>query len=122
MKFCKLCDNFLYDMVEKDGGMVIKCRKTECTYEESVTKENPVVYERNFDVDTSVQLSINPYLKYDMTLPRFSTMVCPNRACATRGKESDIVGVKLDAINVVWMYQCAVCDSMWKQSANGAKS
>jgi hypothetical protein len=77
------------------------------------------VYEHDLQQDTSVQHSINPYLKYDPTLPRFTTMICPNDKCATRGKDSDIVGIKLDPVNVTWLYQCAVCDTTWKQLARG---
>jgi DNA-directed RNA polymerase II subunit RPB9 len=115
MKFCTQCSNFLYEMVEHDNKAYLKCRA--CPYEEEVTKENPIVYEHDLQQDTSVQYSINPYLKYDPTLPRFKNMTCLNPTCATQGKESDIVGVKLDSVNVTWMYQCAVCDAMWKQNA-----
>jgi hypothetical protein len=46
-------------------------------------------------------------------------MVCPNASCSTRGGESNIVGIKLDPINVAWFYQCAVCSATWKQFARG---
>ena len=124
MKFCTLCGSFLYDMVEKDAQMVLKCRDPACTYEEAVTKENPIVYDHTFTQDTSIQLSINKNLKYDSRLPSFDTMSCFNDRCTTRapGQKSQIVGVKLDAVNVVWMYQCKVCDTQWKQNAKGAKT
>ena len=112
MKFCKDCSNFLYDIVEHDGKAYLKCRA--CPYEE---QSSAVIYEHDLHQDTSVQYSINPYLTHDPTLPRFKNMVCLNPTCATQGKESDIVGVKLDSVNVTWMYQCAVCDAMWKQNA-----
>ena len=119
MKFCTQCNNMLYSIEEREGSAFLKCRL--CPYEEPITKENPVVYEHDLHQDTSVQYSINPYLKHDPTLPRFTTMKCPNVTCETRkaGRESDIVGIKLDAKNVIWMYQCAVCDATWKQSARG---
>ena len=107
----------LHDYVEKKDGMVWKCRS--CPYEEPITKDNPVVYEHALQKDTSVQYSINPFLKYAPELPRFTTMTCKNTQCSTRGKESNIVGIKLDPVNVVWMYQCAVCDTIWKQNAQG---
>jgi DNA-directed RNA polymerase subunit M/transcription elongation factor TFIIS len=122
--FCKQCENMLYDLTERDGEAFRRCRKPECDYEEVVTKESPIVYDHELHRDTSVQYSINPYLKHDSTLPRFNTMVCPNRSCATRapGQTSDIVGIKLDSVNVAWMYQCAVCDSIWKQNGKAAKT
>jgi DNA-directed RNA polymerase subunit M/transcription elongation factor TFIIS len=117
MKFCMKCDNMMYSIEEREGSAFLKCRQ--CEYEEPITKENPVVYDHDLMQDTSIQYSINPYLKHDPTLPRFTTMKCPNPVCTTKGKESNIVGIKLDAKNVVWMYQCAVCDATWKQAARG---
>jgi DNA-directed RNA polymerase subunit M/transcription elongation factor TFIIS len=117
MKFCNQCNNMLYSIEEREKVAYLKCRL--CPYEEAITKENPVVYEHDLQQDTSIQYSINPYLKYDPTLPRFTNMKCPNVTCPTKGHDSDIVGIKLDAKNVVWMYQCAVCNVTWKQSARG---
>jgi DNA-directed RNA polymerase subunit M/transcription elongation factor TFIIS len=117
MKFCQKCHNMLYSIEEREKKAYLKCRS--CTYEEEITKTNPVVYEHDIQQDTSVQYSINPYLKHDPTLPRFTNMVCPNEACPTQRKESDIVGIKLDAVNVLWLYQCAACGTTWKQFARG---
>jgi DNA-directed RNA polymerase subunit M/transcription elongation factor TFIIS len=118
MKFCRDCRNMLYEIEERTDGAYLKCRS--CPYEEKMEKTNAVVYEHDLQQDTSVQYSINPYLKHDPTLPRFSNMVCPNKEkCPTRGKESNIVGIKLDSVNVAWLYQCAVCDTTWKQLARG---
>lgn len=115
MKFCTQCNNMLYSIEEREKQAFLKCRS--CPYEEPITKENPVVYDHDIQQDTSVQYSINPYLKYDPTLPRFTNMVCPNETCQTRGKESNVVGIKLDPVNVLWLYQCAVCNATWKQLA-----
>jgi DNA-directed RNA polymerase subunit M/transcription elongation factor TFIIS len=118
MKFCRDCNNFLYSIEEREKKAYLKCRS--CPYEEEVTKANPVVYEHDLHQDTSVQYSINPYLKHDPTLPRFTTMLCLNGECPTRARgESNIVGIKLDAKTVAWLYQCAVCDTTWKQLARG---
>jgi DNA-directed RNA polymerase subunit M/transcription elongation factor TFIIS len=117
MKFCEKCNNMLYAIEEREKKAYLKCRS--CSYEEEIAKENPIVYDHDLQQDTSVQYSINPYLKYDPTLPRFHTMICPNDTCETRGKESNIVGVKLDPVNVLWLYQCAACGTTWKQFARG---
>lgn len=117
MKFCTQCQNMLYQVKTTETGAVYKCRA--CPYEEPITKENPVVYEHDLQQDTSIQYSINPYIKYDPTLPHFTNMVCPNNTCPTRGRDSDIKGIKLDPVNVVWMYQCVQCGVTWKQTATG---
>ena len=121
MKFCPVCRNMLYGIDEdtNDEGTkfaVLSCRK--CEYTESVTRDNPVVYEHILREDKSDRLALNPYLKFDPTLPRFTEIVCPNTECPTKhGAQPNVVGVKLDAKNVIWMYQCANCDFTWKQSA-----
>jgi hypothetical protein len=112
MKFCPDCKNMLYTLEEGEGTVLLKCRN--CTYSEPAPA---LLYEHNLREDTTARLVVNPYLAQDPTLPRFKTIQCPNAECPSRGKESDIVGVKLDAINVVWMYQCAVCSTSWKQAS-----
>jgi len=120
MKFCPTCRNMLYSIDEDTDGdkkfAVLNCRK--CDYKESVTRENPVVYEHILREDKSAKLAVNPYLKHDPTLPRFTEIVCPNAECSSkRGSKPDVVGVKVDSVHVVWMYQCANCDTTWKQGA-----
>ena len=72
------------------------------------------MYEHILREDKSDRLAMNPYLKHDPTLPRFTEIICPNKECTAK---PDVVGVKLDAKNIIWMYQCANCDTTWKQSA-----
>ena len=115
MKFCTQCDNMLYEIETTSEGAFYKCRA--CSYREKITNDNPIVYDHDLQQDTSVQYSINPYIKYDPTLPKFTNMVCPNETCKTRGRESNIRGIKLDAVNVVWMYQCVDCGTSWRQYA-----
>lgn len=118
MKFCPVCRNMLYsiDEDESTGTALNSCRK--CEYKEPVSKDSSIVYEHILRDNTVKTLAINPYLKYDPTLPRFSEIPCPNKDCATKkGKDSDVVGLKIDKINVIWMYQCAVCEFTWKQNS-----
>ena len=111
MKFCQKCHNMLYSIEEREKKAYLKCRS--CPYEEEVSQANPVVYEHDIQQDTSVQYSINPYLKHDPTLPRFTNMVCPNEACPTQRKESDIVGIS-------WMQQmCCGCISVQHAEPRG---
>ena len=113
MKFCLDCKNMLYMIEESESGSIkLKCRK--CPYFEDAPA---LLYEHDLREDTSTLLATNPYLTQDPTLPRFNTIQCPNDSCSSRGKESDIVGVKIDKVNVVWMYQCAVCSTSWKQAS-----
>lgn len=116
--FCSQCNNFLFTIeertVEGKRKAYHKCRS--CPFEREV---DTVVYEHNLRQDTSVQHSINPFLKYASDLPRFTTMICRNGDCPTQGQASNIVGIKLDPINVSWFYRCAVCNETWTQLARG---
>lgn len=113
MKFCPDCKNMLYTLEAAEGGKLqLKCRS--CPYSEDAPT---LLYEHSLREDTTARLVVNPYLSEDPTLPRFTTIQCKNEECPSRGKKSDIVGIKIDATNVVWMYQCAVCNESWKQPA-----
>jgi DNA-directed RNA polymerase subunit M/transcription elongation factor TFIIS len=95
----------------------MSCRK--CDYKESISRDNPIVYEHNLKESTT-SIAVNPYLKFDVTLPRFE-MTCPNSDCPSRQKgKTEVVGVKIDRVNLIWMYQCTECDITWKQ--NGSAS
>lgn len=121
MKFCPVCRNVLYTIEEDSTSKgepfaVQSCRK--CDFKEKISAEHPIVYEHILREDTSAKLVLNPYLKYDLTLPRFIQIVCPSSECPSKsGTKPDVVGVKIDRQNVIWMYQCANCDTTWKQNA-----
>ena len=101
--------------IGEDGNKfaALSCRS--CEYKEELNRDDPVVYEHVLKQDKSDKVVLNPYLKNDMTLPRFTEIVCPNKECP--GPKPDVVGKKIDAVELVWMYQCANCDTTWKQAA-----
>jgi DNA-directed RNA polymerase subunit M/transcription elongation factor TFIIS len=113
MKFCPACHNILYAIDEELNAegkkfAVLKCRK--CEFKEHLDKNNPVVYEHILKEDKSETLALNPYLKYDPTLPRIE-MKCPSKECSG----NEVVAVKIDARELLWMYQCTSCETTWKQ-------
>jgi len=115
MKFCPACNNMLYAIDEELNNegkkfAALSCRK--CDFKEHLDKNNPIVYEHIMKENDLSKVALNPYLKYDPTLPRFTEIVCPSKC----GK-NDVVGVKLDSQELVWMYQCVQCETTWKQSA-----
>jgi DNA-directed RNA polymerase subunit M/transcription elongation factor TFIIS len=114
VEFCPDCENMLYALEEAVGGgteLQFKCRK--CPYSRAIDHENPLLYEHNLKEDSAARIVVNPYLTQDPTLPRFDTIQCPTEGCPSK----DVVGVKLDKTNVVWMYQCGVCKASWKQAS-----
>ena len=114
LKFCPDCENMLHVLEESAGdeaGVRYRCRK--CPYTEMINHENPLLYEHNLKEDGAARIIQNPYRTIDPTLPRFDTIQCPTEGCPSK----DVVGQKLDAGKIVWMYQCAVCNVAWEQSA-----
>ena len=112
MRFCPDCNNMLHTF----SGEVIKCRS--CPYTEPIPT---LVYERNMESSSSVQLSINPYIVNDPTLPRFTHIECFNRECPSIVDKAprDVVGVKEDATRLIWSYVSANCKTQWTQSSRG---
>ena len=119
MKFCPVCHNMLYSIDDDPDTKtaIVSCRR--CDYKEPISRDSPIVYEHNLRNQNS-SIVINPYLKYDPTLPRFD-IVCTNAECPSKQKgKSEIVGVKVDKKNLIWVYQCSDCNVTWKQ--NGSAS
>lgn len=112
MKFCPDCENALTDIRDdaESGGVGFRCRK--CTYTETINHSNPLVYEHNLREDMSARIVANPYLSKDPTLPRY-VMKCTKEGCPSE----EVVGVKVDTKNIVWMYQCTTCNTSWKQAS-----
>ena len=126
MKFCPTCRNMLYAFTEDVVGdkkvAVHMCRS--CSYKEPVTRENPVVYERNLRQENTASLAMNPYLKHDPTLEHLTNIICPNEECETNtdGEDRDVVPVEIDSKKLVWMYQCAICNTTWTQSSGAGRN
>ena len=80
-----------------------------------------LVYEHDLTGNSSAQLSIHPYIVNDPTLPRFTHIECFNKECPSIvGKAPrDVVGVKEDALKLVWSYVCANCKAQWTQTSRG---
>ena len=66
---------------------------------------------------------INEYTKHDPTLPRISTINCPNTACvsnlveenaAEAPKHPEIIYIRYDDVNMKYIYLCTYCDTKWK--------
>ena len=121
MKFCPACENMLFaideDTIDGVKSAVMSCRK--CSYKEAVSAENPLVYEHVLREDKTSRLALNPNLKNDVTLNHLTNIQCPNDECVSRAKSvtPDVVAVKINEKNLIWMYQCVHCDTMWKQAS-----
>jgi len=81
MHFCTECKNMYYIRLTETNGIVYYCRN--CGHEDdTITIDNVVVSQTSFKTGTNQYSHIvNKYTKLDPTLPRISTILCPNMEC-----------------------------------------
>jgi len=133
MHFCPKCSNMLYISLAGDGGssepdaennlnsLAYYCRS--CGYvDNSIDMENVCVSKTSFKKNAQTYTHvINRYTKLDPTLPRLTTIRCPNMECKSNkgGKEdepskNEIIYIRYDDANLKYVYLCAKCDTLWK--------
>ena len=70
---------------------------------------------------------INEYTKLDPTLPRINTIKCPNSECSsnhvddnqpTNLNDREVIYIRYDDMNKLYIYLCAKCDTVWKTEKN----
>ena len=114
MKFCPKCENYLY-LNTKDKNLFRVCRT--CGYSEQDTEGGlamlTIVQERSSE---GYKVLLNEFTRQDPTLPRVSTLPCPNKTCEThtKGKERNVIIIKYDAQNLKFLYICDVCGEQWR--------
>jgi len=118
MHFCSVCDNMYYIRIDENNGsnLVYYCRK--CGNENhNLTADDVCVSKTHLKQEQqSFVHIINEYTKYDPTLPRYNSILCPNADCTTNTKNSkrEIIYLRYDEVNLGYMYLCSTCDTTWK--------
>jgi DNA-directed RNA polymerase subunit M/transcription elongation factor TFIIS len=116
MKFCPKCENFLYLDTKTDPKNLLRLCRT-CGYSEHDTQGGlameTVVQERTSE---GYKILLNEFTRQDPTLPRVTTIPCPNQTCPTnvRGEPREVVYIKYDAVNLKFIYICLKCDTEWR--------
>ena len=143
MRFCSICSNMCYIKLKDDDSgedcLEYYCRQCG-TIEAATSEENAYICAYKVQLkkgEKSFHHIINKYTKLDPTLPRMSTMVCPNAMCATNAAAAaaaaedatavdleetgetvprEIVYIRYDDVNMKYMYLCCTCDHVWNIS------
>tara|TARA_B110000259_G_C14016023_1_gene401343 strand:+ start:2026 stop:2367 length:342 start_codon:yes stop_codon:yes gene_type:complete len=110
----------LYINVEKteDGKNQLKnyCKNCNFSKELSNTKSMSIIetiYEKSENIN--YKLFINPYIKYDPTLPRVNNIECNNKECTKeKDKMNEVIYIKYDNENMKYLYYCVYCEKFWK--------
>jgi DNA-directed RNA polymerase subunit M/transcription elongation factor TFIIS len=113
MNFCEKCGFMYYITTTEEDTLMYYCRN--CGHENkelSVEELKVTVYEKS----NNTQKQINPWIKFDPTLPRTNTIKCPNEKCKSNEKDQtpDIIYIRYNDIDMKYMYICTKCDFNWK--------
>ena len=121
MRFCPVCDYFLYLAGSADSSsLTLQCRQ--CGYSEALqpkSAQEALVLETTFKSSgTSSGLgasgvTVNAYTLSDPTLPHTQSLKCPNAACTSAAdkKLRDVIYIKTDSAGLKFQYICTVCET-----------
>lgn len=122
MKFCKVCDNMYYIMIDpKDSNKLsYYCRNCgDIDNEESNQEIQCVLNTQLKNDDQSFHHIVHKYVKLDPTLPRIYTIPCPNETCSTNVSNEDertareVIYIRYDEDKLKYLYMCSVCNHTW---------
>ena len=92
MEFCDNCQNLLKSQIVIDdkGKTKIEYHCRHCANVKE-RKDNSAVYVNIYDTDINTGLYINSHIRYDNTLPRDQSIVCPNVECPSHKTDKNKV-------------------------------
>lgn len=134
VRFCPVCKYYLYlqvtprDAASATGGgeeqstsLVRLCRN--CGFKEEDTKGGLVmemmVKERAAE---SYKILLNEFTRRDPRLPHIrGSIKCPDPACESNSGAvpSDVIYIKHDPVNLLYLYICDVCGVTWRSRRSG---
>jgi hypothetical protein len=115
--FCPVCGYYLHlssSGAESQEELFRECMN--CSYKEQDNKGGLIseilIQERAAE---GYKILLNEFTRTDPRLPHIrGAMKCPDPKCeSNHGKESDIIYIKYDAINLLYLYICDVCGYQW---------
>jgi DNA-directed RNA polymerase subunit M/transcription elongation factor TFIIS len=113
MNFCDVCENILYDKLDDTGKLVHHCNYCSMTYDNYVHAR--VVSETHYRDDRAkYHHLLTPLIHEDPTLPRVSSVPCPNKHCKRPADALHrVVYIKYDPRNMKYIYSCSYCHTFW---------
>jgi len=119
LKYCPVCENYLYMQVDAESQELKRlCRK--CGYKEESstdTSNNGLVMEMMIQQKSTegYKVLLNEFTRKDPRLPHIrKNITCPNTACeSNHGKEPDVIYIKYDIVNLMYLYICDICGEQW---------
>lgn len=117
IRFCPVCRYYLYtDVTGSDQSLFHLCRN--CGYRKEDEKGGLVmemmVQERAAE---GYKILLNEFTRRDPRLPHIKKDIkCPDPACESNhgSKDPDVIYIKYDAVNMLYLYICDVCGYQWR--------
>ena len=119
MYYIKLSD-------DNNNKLSYYCRNCGTT-DDNILSDNICVSKIDMNSNSQkIDLFINKYTKLDPTLPRTSSIKCPNEKCSSniesddsnKKTEREVLYIRYDDINMKYIYVCCNCDFTWKTNLN----
>jgi len=117
IRFCPTCRYYLYlQMNTEDDSLFRLCRN--CGYKADDDNGGLVmetmVQERSAE---GYKILLNEFTRRDPRLPHIRKNIkCPDVACDSNHgkKDPDVIYIKYDAVNLMYLYICDICGYQWK--------
>ena len=118
MHFCTVCNNMYYLRIDEQNPNKLDYYCRNCGNEDKILAQDNMCVSKTFikKSDNSFNHIINEYTKLDPTLPRVSTILCPNPECETNtnSKKREIIYIRYDDTNMKYVYLCSECSTIWQ--------
>ena len=120
MHFCSVCNNMYYLRIDENNPNKLDYYCRNCGHEDKSLAHENMSISKTFIKKNAQSFNhiINEYTKLDPTLPRVSTVLCPNPECETNTKNTkrEIIYIRYDDTNMKYVYLCSECSTIWQIS------
>ncbi len=118
MHFCSVCNNMYYLRIDEQNPNKLDYYCRNCGHEDKLLAHENMCVSKTYikKNDQSFNHIINEYTKLDPTLPRVSTILCPNPDCETNTNnvKREIIYIRYDDTNMKYVYLCSECSTIWQ--------
>lgn len=116
IKFCSICDNMMYMMLNKEQNNKLQFTCKNCNnVEDEANDIDDKIVDSSYVEDVSVfGQYVNPNITHDPTLPHVSNIKCQNAACSKKAEQqNDVIYAIIDKKNKKLLFHCCYCKHTW---------